>query len=581
LLADPVPGRYLVTFDKRRRCNLKKAPTMSTLKRLHRQARARRDGRPAFTLLELIVVLLVLGILAAIATPTFNRVKENSVQRVAQTTLEAIDRNGEAIASSDTNMTDAQVAEVALSEIDAPEGMTLTRVGAQVTVQKVSGSVLAEGTVTFVDGVGTIDPAVADPDGAPGSSSPSTTTTLVLQAPAAPTGVGASQGNAVSTITWSWGVGNAYPGSAARPIDSVTLKSCTDQGMTENCLTKTPTTDDLTNASYVWTSLDNGTTRYFAVIASNAVGDAQSDPSSPVTPYQPPTAAPTLTVAACIDNSTPACAGGQTLELSWTTVTSTASEPVDGYNVYRLNPTSDIYELIAVTTNTTYTASGLVNGTSQSFKVAAYNALDTGALSNVGTATPYTLPGSPTGVSATATPTSGAVSFSAPASDGGSSITSYTVTCANTSGGSAASTTGSASPLTVTLAINQSYTCTTSATNAAGAGAASPPLTLNATYTSQGNYTCPSGGSLSGSTCTQTVLNYTYSCPYGGSLGGSTCYAGYGSIAYGPGIGCNTQYGWSDYGAGCATAATVGSYYTYPTYGATWQDTGYWSRGVT
>lgn len=48
---------------------------MFTLKRLHDKAKSRRDGRPAFTLLELIVVLLVLGILAAIAVPTFNRVK--------------------------------------------------------------------------------------------------------------------------------------------------------------------------------------------------------------------------------------------------------------------------------------------------------------------------------------------------------------------------------------------------------------------------------------------------------------------------------------------------------------------------
>jgi prepilin-type N-terminal cleavage/methylation domain-containing protein len=56
--------------------------------------------KKAFTLLELIVVLLVLGILAAIAVPTFNTVKTNSAIRSAQTTAEGIARNADAIAAS-------------------------------------------------------------------------------------------------------------------------------------------------------------------------------------------------------------------------------------------------------------------------------------------------------------------------------------------------------------------------------------------------------------------------------------------------------------------------------------------------
>jgi len=144
---------------------------MPTLKRLHRQAKSRRQGRPAFTLLELIVVLLVLGILAAIAVPTFNTVKENSVKRAAQTTLEAIDRNGEAIAISDPDLSDAQVASAALDEIDTPEGMTITSDGEEVTVELTRGSISASGTVTFSNGVGTIVAATT------GSGSSSTTST--------------------------------------------------------------------------------------------------------------------------------------------------------------------------------------------------------------------------------------------------------------------------------------------------------------------------------------------------------------------------------------------------------------------
>ena len=127
---------------------------MSTLKNLHRQAR--RSNRPAFTLLELIVVLLVLGILAAIAVPTFAKVKENAVTRVVQTTLETLDRNGEAIAVSDYAMSDSQIATAVVAEMTPRAGMLITRDGAVITVEYTNASATAAGSVTFSGGVGTL-----------------------------------------------------------------------------------------------------------------------------------------------------------------------------------------------------------------------------------------------------------------------------------------------------------------------------------------------------------------------------------------------------------------------------------------
>ena len=127
---------------------------MSTLKNLHRQAR--RSKRPAFTLLELIVVLLVLGILAAIAVPTFAKVKENAVTRVVQTTLETLDRNGEAIAVSDYSLSDSQIATAVVAEMTPRAGMTITRDGAVITVEYTNASATAAGSVTFSGGVGTL-----------------------------------------------------------------------------------------------------------------------------------------------------------------------------------------------------------------------------------------------------------------------------------------------------------------------------------------------------------------------------------------------------------------------------------------
>jgi type IV pilus assembly protein PilA len=141
---------------------------MLTLKNLHHQVKARRDGKPAFTLLELIVVLLVLGILAAIAVPTFNRVKENSVVRAAQTTLEAAARNGEAIAKSDGDATDEQIADAVESEFADANGLSVTVSGNTVTVSQTNGSFTASGSVEFNNGVGTIvGAAVSGGGGAP------------------------------------------------------------------------------------------------------------------------------------------------------------------------------------------------------------------------------------------------------------------------------------------------------------------------------------------------------------------------------------------------------------------------------
>jgi len=80
------------------------------------------------------------------------------------------------------------------------------------------------------------------------------------------------------------------------------------------------------------------------------------------------------------------------------------------------------------------------------------------------------VPGAPRSVSATAGNASAKVSFSAPTSNGGAPITSYTVTASP--GGKTAK--GAGSPLTVTgLTNNTAYTFTVKATNSAGTSPAS------------------------------------------------------------------------------------------------------------
>ena len=91
------------------------------------------------------------------------------------------------------------------------------------------------------------------------------------------------------------------------------------------------------------------------------------------------------------------------------------------------------------------------------------------------------VPGAPTGVVATAANTFADVTWNAPGNDGGSVITSYTVTAAPSSGPSVTTTTAGTSARLTGLANGTAYAVTVTATNASGTGPPSIPLSVTAT----------------------------------------------------------------------------------------------------
>lgn len=88
-----------------------------------------------------------------------------------------------------------------------------------------------------------------------------------------------------------------------------------------------------------------------------------------------------------------------------------------------------------------------------------------------------TVPGAPTLTTATSGDTQATLNFTAPTSNGGATITSYSATC--TASGSSRTATGSMSPITVTGLINgTTYSCSVTATNSVGTGSASSSINV-------------------------------------------------------------------------------------------------------
>ena len=179
-----------------------------------------------------------------------------------------------------------------------------------------------------------------------------------------------------------------------------------------------------------------------------------------------------------------ATAGNGSANVSWTAPSSNGGSAITSYTVtpYIGSTAQTPVTVTGSPPATSTTVTGLTNGTSYTFTVSATNAIGTGPAStpsNAVTPSPPTAPGAPTGVTATAGNGSANVSWTAPSSNGGSAITSYTVTpYIGSTAQTPVTVTGSppATSTTVTgLTNGTSYTFTVSATNAIGTGPASAP----------------------------------------------------------------------------------------------------------
>jgi Right handed beta helix region/Fibronectin type III domain len=184
--------------------------------------------------------------------------------------------------------------------------------------------------------------------------------------PPAPTNLVATPGNGQVSLSW-----NASSGAT-----SYNVKRSTTNGGPYTTIATGVTATNFTN-----TQLVNGTTYFFVVSAVNSAGESGNSNQASATPLGTPPAAPTGLTAS---------PGNGQVTLNWN-----ASSGASSYNVKRSTTSGGPYTTIATgVTSTSFTNTGLTNGTTFFFVVSAVNSAGESGNSNQASATPQASTGS-------------------------------------------------------------------------------------------------------------------------------------------------------------------------------------------
>ena len=301
---------------------------------------------------------------------------------------------------------------------------------------------------------------------------------VVATKPGVPLNVSAtSNGTKQSVVSWS--VPTSDGGSA------ITQYTVTSSGG-QTCTTS------LTNCTV--TNLLDTTAYTFTVTATNAIGTSSPSAAASATTAGKP-GAPTSVSASSN--------GNQQSLVSWTAPAADGGSAITQYTVTSSSGAT------CVTATTSCTVTGLADSTVYTFTVKATNALGDSVASSAATATTAGLPGAPSGISATPGIRQVAISWNAPSTDGGSTISAYTVTASS----GATCTTATTSCTISSLADATSYTFTVTATNGIGTGSQSG----SASATTNGKPDAPTSVSATANATKQSVISWTAPASDGGS----------------------------------------------------------------
>ncbi len=256
--------------------------------------------------------------------------------------------------------------------------------------------------------------------------------------PAAPAGLSAVPDNAQVTLSWS----------AVADATGYSVKRSTVSGGPYAEIGTTAGTN------FINTGLSNGTTYYYVVSAVNAAGEGVPSGQVSAVPqivFANPPAAPA---------GLSATAANAQVALTWSAAANASS-----YNIKRAIVGGGPYATVGTATSTSFTNTGLTNGTTYYFVVSAVNNVGESANSPQASATPAVVLGAPVGLVATSSNSQVTLTWTAL-----SGAVTYNVKRATVSGGPytiIASPTG-ASYINTGLTNGRTYYYVVSAVNTAG-----------------------------------------------------------------------------------------------------------------
>ena len=229
----------------------------------------------------------------------------------------------------------------------------------------------------------------------------------VVPEPGAPQDASAVTGNSQATVSWT--------APATNPNLPVTGYTVTPS---ISGVPQSPQSFGSAATSATVTGLANGQTYTFQVAASNAngAGPASNATAAIVVGVPSPPAAPS------------AVPGSSSAVVTWTAPAATNGSPITGYTVTPFWGTAALSPQTFMSTATTQTVTGVSNGLTLTFRVAARNTNGTGVASSGSGPIVVGAPVAPTDVRAS--PGNGAVAvyWAAPPSDNGAAVTAYAVT---------------------------------------------------------------------------------------------------------------------------------------------------------